>query len=141
MTPYGKEMLVQVVGGYSNVTLLMEKAVTVAEIRICRKGVRLIRSDEVEDALKEAGIEIPEVLADHEEGDVQDDAITMPEVPDWAEVEKGAVVEFKDSQGDMSIGTFAGINDDGFLVVTVTTGDDSFDTAVLPENVRMKLAG
>lgn len=137
MTEYGREILAQAVGGDGNITLQMEDAVTVAEQRIHRLAVRLIRSDEVEAALVEAGIEIPEVVSDAEKGAGEDDALKMPETPNWEEVESGTAVEFKDGQGEIVSGQFSTVNEDGYLVVTVVSGDESFDTAVLPENVRL----
>ena len=98
MTENGREILEQVVGGAGNITLDMEDCVTVAEIRIHRSGVRPIRSDEVEDALEEAGIEIPKESASPEEAGEDDDTLKMPEEIDWAKVEPKTRVEFKDSE-------------------------------------------
>lgn len=142
MTEDGREVLAQVVGGDSNITLQMEDVVTLVQRRICHEHVRPIRSDEIEDAFKEAGIEIPETVAAAEEGTSEDDdLLKMPEVPDWANVEPGTRVEFKDAEGEITPGLYSGTNDDGNLVVTVLTGDESFDIVVLPENARLAVDG
>ena len=140
MTNHGREMLEQVVGGAKNITLKMEDCVTVAEINIHRDGVRLIRSDEVEDALEKAGIEIPKEIAAPEES-TEDDMLKMPEPVNWAEIEEGTIVEFRDDEGEIVVGWFAKINEDGSLAITVRVGDDTSEARVIPDNVRLVVDG
>jgi len=137
MTGYGREILGQVVGGDGNITLLMQDAVTVAEQRIHRLGVRPIRSDEIEAALVEAGIEIPKEVSEVEEVTEDDDALKMPVAVDWAEIEHGTLVEFKDREGEIRLGLFANVSEDGNIVVTVDVGGESVNASVVPENVRL----
>lgn len=141
MTEDGREILEQVVGGAGNITLQMEDCVTIAQRRIHCDGVRPIRSDEIEDALKEAGIEIPQEVAGIEEVTEDDDALKMPVAVNWAGVESGITIEFRDNEGEIAVGRFENINEDGSLSISVNTGDDAFEARVLPENVRLPVDG
>lgn len=142
MTEDGREILAQVVGGDRNITLQMEDVVTVAQRRIHHVHVRPIRSDEIEDALKEAGIDIPESQEPIEADTAEDDTLKMPVQPNWAggEIEPGTAVEFKDGEGEIVSGLFAGVYEDGALAVTVEFDGVSTGARVLPENVRLRVA-
>lgn len=113
--------LLEALVGESQVTYQMRMALERAEQTIHRKGVRLIRAEEVEAALTDAGIEIPN--REDAEPIPEEKADQPPIVVDWSKVAAKTPVKFQDERKDIYAGIFMGINEDGTLKLT-TKNDD-----------------